>query len=182
MGSSMMFGMGQVRQATSPIVERKPHLPLSSSDQLSVQLQMLDAFAWTTQMKVSTVRSTKSPCYLLNIVSAVEATVICSHASHDQVLHCRDVQEGTTNLITRALAAVGRSMETMPDPTQIHYRLPKSAAHPEVCGSETAPCTLITRGRYPERPTHISALTLWIEEAIAVVISVWCSARSSCGT
>ncbi len=41
-------------------------------------------------------------------------------------------QQGTTNLITRALAAVGRSMETVPDPTQIHYRLPKSEAHPEV--------------------------------------------------
>jgi hypothetical protein len=40
--------------------------------------------------------------------------------------------EGTTNLITRALSAVGRSMETVPDPTQIHYRLPKSTAHPQV--------------------------------------------------
>lgn len=39
--------------------------------------------------------------------------------------------KGTTNLITRALAAVGRSLETFPDPTQIHYRLPKSKAHPE---------------------------------------------------
>jgi prolycopene isomerase len=39
--------------------------------------------------------------------------------------------EGTTNLITRALSAVGRSMETVPDPTQIHYRLPKSPAHPQ---------------------------------------------------
>ena len=41
-------------------------------------------------------------------------------------------QHGTTNLITRALAAVGKSVETAPDPTQIHYHLPKSAAHPEV--------------------------------------------------
>ena len=41
-------------------------------------------------------------------------------------------QEGTTNLITRALAAVGRSIESIPDPTQIHYRLPRSAAHPLV--------------------------------------------------
>lgn len=40
--------------------------------------------------------------------------------------------EGTTNLITRALAAVGRKLETVPDPTQIHYHLPKTAAHPEV--------------------------------------------------
>lgn len=45
-------------------------------------------------------------------------------------------QEGTTNLITRALAAVGRSMETVPDPTQIHYRLPKSEAHPEVSSAQ----------------------------------------------
>jgi len=39
--------------------------------------------------------------------------------------------QGTTNLITRALAAVGRRMNTIPDPTQIHYRLPKSKAHPQ---------------------------------------------------
>ena len=39
--------------------------------------------------------------------------------------------QGTTNLITRALAAVGKSVETAPDPTQIHYHLPKSAAHPQ---------------------------------------------------
>lgn len=44
--------------------------------------------------------------------------------------------EGTTNLITRALAAVGRSMETVPDPTQIHYRLPKSERHPQVSSNK----------------------------------------------
>ncbi|EIE25844.1 carotenoid isomerase [Coccomyxa subellipsoidea C-169] len=38
--------------------------------------------------------------------------------------------EGTTNLITRALAAVGKSLDTVPDPTQIHYHLPQSKAHP----------------------------------------------------
>lgn len=38
---------------------------------------------------------------------------------------------GTTNLITRALASVGKSLDTVPDPTQIHYHLPPSAAHPE---------------------------------------------------
>jgi len=32
--------------------------------------------------------------------------------------------EGTTNLLTRALAAVGVSLETVPDPVQIHYHLP----------------------------------------------------------
>jgi len=31
---------------------------------------------------------------------------------------------GTTNLLTRALAAVGQSVETLPDPVQIHYHLP----------------------------------------------------------
>ncbi|MFN9174576.1 MAG: FAD-dependent oxidoreductase, partial [Synechocystis sp.] len=31
---------------------------------------------------------------------------------------------GTTNLLTRALAAVGQSIETLPDPVQIHYHLP----------------------------------------------------------
>ena len=41
-------------------------------------------------------------------------------------------QQGTTNLITKALQAVGKELETLPDPTQIHYHLPKSAAHPEV--------------------------------------------------
>jgi prolycopene isomerase len=38
---------------------------------------------------------------------------------------------GTTNLLTKALEAVGQRMETVPDPTQIHYHLPRSAAHPE---------------------------------------------------
>ena len=37
---------------------------------------------------------------------------------------------GTTNLITRALAAVGKKIETVPDPTQIHYHLPSSPKHP----------------------------------------------------
>lgn len=41
-------------------------------------------------------------------------------------------EHGTTNLITRALAAVGKKLDTVPDPTQIHYHLPKSEAHPEV--------------------------------------------------
>lgn len=33
-------------------------------------------------------------------------------------------QHGTTNLLTRALAAVDVSLETIPDPVQIHYHLP----------------------------------------------------------
>jgi len=33
-------------------------------------------------------------------------------------------QQGTTNLLTRALAAVGQTIETIPDPVQIHYHLP----------------------------------------------------------
>ncbi|MEM1280939.1 MAG: NAD(P)-binding protein, partial [Cyanobacteria bacterium P01_H01_bin.152] len=33
-------------------------------------------------------------------------------------------QQGTTNLLTRALAAVGKRLETVPDPIQVHYRLP----------------------------------------------------------
>jgi prolycopene isomerase len=33
-------------------------------------------------------------------------------------------EKGTTNLLTRALAAVGMKMETIPDPVQIHYHLP----------------------------------------------------------
>ncbi|MEB3160364.1 MAG: carotenoid isomerase [Synechocystis sp.] len=32
--------------------------------------------------------------------------------------------QGTTNLLTRALAAVGQTLETLPDPVQIHYHLP----------------------------------------------------------
>lgn len=32
--------------------------------------------------------------------------------------------EGTTNLLTRALAAVGMTLETIPDPVQVHYHLP----------------------------------------------------------
>jgi prolycopene isomerase len=34
--------------------------------------------------------------------------------------------EGTTNLLTRALATVGMSLETIPDPVQIHYHLPEN--------------------------------------------------------
>jgi len=34
-------------------------------------------------------------------------------------------QQGTTNLLTRALDAVNVSLETIPDPVQIHYHLPK---------------------------------------------------------
>ena len=33
-------------------------------------------------------------------------------------------QQGTTNLLTRALAAVDMTLETIPDPVQIHYHLP----------------------------------------------------------
>ncbi|MEO0968485.1 MAG: carotenoid isomerase, partial [Cyanobacteria bacterium J06639_18] len=33
-------------------------------------------------------------------------------------------QKGTTNLLTRALADVGVSQETIPDPVQVHYHLP----------------------------------------------------------
>ncbi|HEY9662177.1 MAG TPA: FAD-dependent oxidoreductase, partial [Allocoleopsis sp.] len=32
--------------------------------------------------------------------------------------------QGTTNLLTRALQAVNMSLETIPDPVQIHYHLP----------------------------------------------------------
>ncbi|KAK9827277.1 hypothetical protein WJX81_007326 [Elliptochloris bilobata] len=38
---------------------------------------------------------------------------------------------GTTNLITRALAAVGKRLETVPDPTSVFYHLPASEAHPQ---------------------------------------------------
>jgi prolycopene isomerase len=34
-------------------------------------------------------------------------------------------EQGTTNLLTRALAAVGQHLETVPDPVQIHYHLPE---------------------------------------------------------
>ena len=64
-------------------------------------------------------------------------------------------QQGTTNLITRALAAVGRTMETFPDPTQIHYRLPKSAAHPGV-----SPCTRRGGLKHDTVPTVIVRIAL----------------------
>ena len=41
-------------------------------------------------------------------------------------------ERGTTNLMTRALAAVGKRLPTVPDPTQIHYHLPPSPRHPDV--------------------------------------------------
>ncbi|KAL6785413.1 CRTISO1 [Auxenochlorella protothecoides x Auxenochlorella symbiontica] len=40
-------------------------------------------------------------------------------------------KEGTTNLMTRALESVGKHLDTIPDPTQIHYHLPVSKAHPD---------------------------------------------------
>jgi prolycopene isomerase len=40
--------------------------------------------------------------------------------------------QGTTNLITKALESVGKRMKTVPDPTQVHYHCPPSSAHPEV--------------------------------------------------
>lgn len=40
--------------------------------------------------------------------------------------------QGTTNLITKALEAVGKKMKTVPDPTQVHYHCPKSSRFPEV--------------------------------------------------
>lgn len=39
--------------------------------------------------------------------------------------------EGTTNLITKCLACVGRKMERIADPSQVHYHLPSSRAHPK---------------------------------------------------
>ncbi|KAL6760586.1 carotenoid isomerase [Haematococcus lacustris] len=39
--------------------------------------------------------------------------------------------KGTTNLITKCLEAVGKAIDTVPDPSQVHYHLPASSAHPE---------------------------------------------------
>ena len=35
-------------------------------------------------------------------------------------------QRGTTNLLTRALKAVNVTLETIPDPVQLHYHLPRA--------------------------------------------------------
>lgn len=51
-------------------------------------------------------------------------------------------EKGTTNLITKCLETVGKKLETIPDPTQIHYHLPKSKAHPEVCPCDILKCIL----------------------------------------
>ena len=40
--------------------------------------------------------------------------------------------KGSTNLITKCLESVGKKLETIPDPTQVHYHLPKSDIFPEV--------------------------------------------------
>ena len=40
--------------------------------------------------------------------------------------------KGYLNLLTRALAVVGKKLETIPDPNQITYHLPKSKRFPEV--------------------------------------------------
>lgn len=45
--------------------------------------------------------------------------------------------EGNTNLITRALASVGKRVETIEDPVQIHYHLPDNAG--ARCGLAVGP-------------------------------------------
>lgn len=52
-------------------------------------------------------------------------------------------QNGTTNLITRALAAVGKRLETVPDPTSVFYHLPASEAHPQVWALSIFTATLV---------------------------------------
>ncbi|GAX80222.1 hypothetical protein CEUSTIGMA_g7660.t1 [Chlamydomonas eustigma] len=39
--------------------------------------------------------------------------------------------EGNTNLITKCLEAVGKTLVSIPDPTQVHYHLPKSNRFPQ---------------------------------------------------
>jgi len=39
--------------------------------------------------------------------------------------------DGNTNLITKCLAAVGKKLKSVADPTQVHYHLPPSTAHPQ---------------------------------------------------
>jgi hypothetical protein len=61
-------------------------------------------------------------------------------------------ERGTTNLMTRALAAVGKKLETVPDPTQIHYHLPPGPRHPQVrcpggLGAMPACLTVAARSR-----------------------------------
>ena len=41
--------------------------------------------------------------------------------------------QGTTNLLSRALAAVDKKLDVVPDPTQLSYHLPKSQRFPQVC-------------------------------------------------
>jgi prolycopene isomerase len=57
-----------------------------------------------------------------------------SAGSFERAGYCFDVgasmifgfgSQGTTNLLTRALAAVGKTVETRPDPVQVHYHLPQ---------------------------------------------------------
>jgi len=62
--------------------------------------------------------------------------------------------QGTTNLITKALEAVGKKMATLPDPTQVHYHLPASKAHPQVIKSPTLVAVAVTpRGQPPSALT-----------------------------
>lgn len=57
--------------------------------------------------------------------------------------------KGTTNLMTRALAAVGKRLDTVPDPTQIHYHLPPGPRHPQASAWAGGNCihTQIARRR-----------------------------------
>jgi prolycopene isomerase len=62
-------------------------------------------------------------------------------------------QQGTTNLLTRALAAVDQHLEVLPDPVQVHYHLPNGLAVRVHRDYETFLQEL--GDRFPHERTHI---------------------------
>ena len=60
--------------------------------------------------------------------------------------------KGYLNLLTRALAVVGKKLETILDPNQITYHLPKSKRFPEVQSPPPACCNPFSQAMCaPER-------------------------------
>lgn len=60
-------------------------------------------------------------------------------------------KRGTTNLLTRALELVGRKMETVPDPVQVHYHLPDGLDVRVYCEYERFLNELIAKFPHEER-------------------------------
>ena len=54
--------------------------------------------------------------------------------------------QGTTNLLSRALAAVDKKLDVIPDPTQLSYHLPASQQFPKGLRVQVGACSGLLLG------------------------------------